>query len=74
MNAAAVVGAVRTYASINARGQLVLRSETTSMNELFDRMTRKELDAYARDGTLPEWFTEAIGATDSDSQEREVEG
>jgi hypothetical protein len=33
------------------------------MNELFEKMTTQELDAYARDGSLPEWFTSALGAT-----------
>ncbi len=30
--------------------------ETTDLNDLFRRMSRKELEAYARDGTLPDWF------------------
>lgn len=43
------------------------RSEHVNLNELFDRMTREEMDAYAKDGTLPSWFEEAVGATDTDS-------
>jgi hypothetical protein len=39
------------------------------MNDLFDRMTTKELDAYAQDGSLPEWFTAAVSATPTDSRE-----
>ncbi len=54
VNAAALVSAVRAYASINASGQWVERSEQVSLNELFERMTRDELEAYARDGTLPD--------------------
>jgi len=50
------VAAVGAYARINALGQWVERRETLNLNELFDRMTRDELDAYARDGTLPGWF------------------
>lgn len=37
-------------------GQWVRRSEVTDMNRLFERMSREELDAYAREGTLPDWF------------------
>ena len=40
-------------------GQWVDRSETVDLNELFDRMTREELESYAQDGTLPGWFTDA---------------
>jgi transposase-like protein len=30
--------------------------ENSSLREAFDRMTREELETYARDGALPEWF------------------
>jgi len=63
VNAAAVVSAVRAYASINAVGQWVERSEQVSLNELFERMSREELEAYASDGTLPDWFSRTTGAT-----------
>jgi len=56
VNAAAVVSAVQAYAKINAQGQWIDRSETDNLSKLFDRMTRDELEAYARDGTLPRWF------------------
>ena len=56
VNAGAVVSAVQAYAKINARGQWIERSETVNLNKLFDRMTKNELEAYARDGTLPTWF------------------
>jgi hypothetical protein len=55
-NAAAVVAAVGAYAKINAQGQSIERSEVVSLNELFDRMTREELERYAQDGSLPDWF------------------
>ena len=63
VNAAAVVSAVRTYASINSFGQWVERSEQVNLNELFEQMTREELEAYAHDATLPEWFIRKLGAT-----------
>jgi hypothetical protein len=69
VTASAVVGAVQAYAKINAAGQWIDRTEITTMNELFERMTTAELEAYARDGSLPDWFTAAVGATATDSRE-----
>ena len=74
VNAAAVVNAVSTYARINSSGEWVERTETVNLNALFERMSQAELDAYAKDGTRPSWFTEIVGATASDSQESESEG
>jgi hypothetical protein len=50
----------RALAKINAAGQCV--EKTVNMGELFDRMTNAELEAYAKDGTLPEWFSKTVGA------------
>jgi hypothetical protein len=69
VNAAAIVSAVTAYARINARGELVERTETVNLNALFDRMTSEELENYAKDGVLPDWFTATVGATGLDSQE-----
>jgi len=68
VTAAAVVSAIAAYAKINANGQWVERSETINLNELFDRMTSKEMDHYAKQGTLPAWFEHILGATGSDSR------
>jgi len=57
VNATAVVSAVSAYARISAAGQWVERSERVDLNQLFERMTVAELERYAREGTLPEWFT-----------------
>lgn len=54
--AAAVVMAVQAYAKINAQGQWIDRTEVVNLNELFERMTTDEMEAYARDGKLPGWF------------------
>jgi hypothetical protein len=67
--ASAVVAAVQAYSKINAAGQWIERSEHVNVNELFERMTTAELEAYARDGSLPDWFTRTAGATATDSQE-----
>lgn len=61
VTANAIVAAITTYARLNAQGQLVERSEQLSLNDLFDRMSTDELEAYARDGELPEWFELATG-------------
>jgi hypothetical protein len=71
VNAGAVVSAVQAYAKINAQGQWIDRSETVNLNELFDRMTQVELERYAQDGTLPDWFptSAAISRTADSSME-----
>jgi hypothetical protein len=58
---ATVVQAIAVYGKLNAQGQLIERRETLSLNELFERMTVQEKEAYARDGKLPEWFTQTVG-------------
>jgi hypothetical protein len=52
----AVVAAVQAYAKINAAGEWIDRTETVSLNDLFDRMSTQELEAYAQSGVWPEWF------------------
>jgi hypothetical protein len=69
VTAAAVVAAVQAYAKINAQGQWIDRTETVNLHDLFERMTQSELEAYARDGTLPAWFPQTVTATQTDSQE-----
>ena len=68
VTASAVVSAVQAYAKINSAGEWIDRTETVSLNDLFDRMTTPELEAYAQHGTLPEWFQATVGATAGDSQ------
>lgn len=64
VTASAVVAAVQAYAKINAAGEWIDRTETTSMNDLFDRMSTQELEAYAQTGALPGWFRETVGASE----------
>jgi len=45
VTASAVVAAVQAYAKINSAGEWIDRTETLSLNDLFDRMTRDELEA-----------------------------
>jgi hypothetical protein len=59
----AVVAAVQAYSKINAAGQWVDRTEQVSLNDLFERMTRDELERYAQSGNLPDWFAQSVSAT-----------
>jgi hypothetical protein len=63
VNATAVVSAVSAYARINSTGQWVERSERVDLNQLFERMTTNELEEYASEGKLPEWFTRITEGT-----------
>ncbi|HLZ51514.1 MAG TPA: hypothetical protein VKP61_12230 [Candidatus Acidoferrum sp.] len=68
VTAPAVVAAVQAYAKINTAGQWIDRSEHVNLNEQFERMTVEELESYAREGVLPEWFSQNVGATPQHSQ------
>jgi hypothetical protein len=52
----------------------VERSEQVSLNDLFERMTQEEMEAYAADGALPEWFNRVTGATAVNGSERNSNG
>jgi len=56
VNAAAVVSAITAYARLNSRGELIERTEAVNLNSLFERMSVDELDRYAKEGLLPDWF------------------
>lgn len=68
VNAAAVVSAVTAYARINARGEVIERTETVNLNALFERMSVQELENYAKDGILPDWFETSVAATGIDGR------
>lgn len=68
VTASAVVAAIGAYAKINAAGEWIDRTETVSLNDLFDRMSTQELEAYAQSGALPGWFKGTVGATENDIQ------
>ena len=69
VSASAVVAAVQAYAKINAQGEWVEPVERVSLSDLFERMSREELAAYAKDGILPFWFRKAVTATQVEGQE-----
>jgi hypothetical protein len=49
----AVVAAIGAYAKINSAGEWIGRTETVSLNDMFDRMSTQEPEAYAKTGALP---------------------
>ncbi len=69
VTSSAVVAAVQAYAKINAQGQWIDRSEHIDLNALFERMTLEEKEAYARDGALPNWFTQTVGVSSATAQD-----
>jgi hypothetical protein len=66
-NAAAVIAAAAAYSRLNSRGELIERTQTVNLNQLFNRMTKAELDNYAKTGALPDWFEETLSATGADN-------
>jgi hypothetical protein len=61
VSAGVAVRAIEVLTKINSRGQWIERRETVNLNELFDRMSRDEMIAYAETGSLPAWFEQTIG-------------
>lgn len=74
VTSAAVVSAVQAYAKINADGEWVDRVEHVDLKAVFDRMSRQELDLYAKDGTLPPWTRDFLGGTPLQSITEEHDG
>ncbi|MGA2608317.1 MAG: hypothetical protein ABSH01_12780 [Terriglobia bacterium] len=68
-----VVSAIQTYVKLNSPGKGTEWAKGTNPKELFERMSKEEREGFARDGSLPDWFSNGIGATLSDSQEGEKE-
>lgn len=54
--AGAIVQAIALLARINARGELVERSELPGVHELFSQLNPAELEVYAHSNVLPSWF------------------
>jgi hypothetical protein len=60
VTASAVVAAIQVYSRIGANGQWVDPAERVSVHELFERMSREELQTYAETGKLPGWFPATV--------------
>ena len=73
--ASAVVAAVQVYAKLSREEEeeeaKVKAAQSPNLKELLAQMTQAERDAFARDGSLPEWLLRALGATPADRQEGE---
>ena len=48
--------------------------EGVSLNELFDRMSKDELETYAREGTLPDWFSSVVTTAEGAAPQEDMEG
>ncbi|HEV2387991.1 MAG TPA: hypothetical protein VGS20_12135 [Candidatus Acidoferrales bacterium] len=49
--------AARALAKINSLGEWFEKEDhRVYVQRMFDQMTKDELEAYAREGTVPEWF------------------
>ncbi|MGA7918574.1 MAG: hypothetical protein WCA38_02810 [Candidatus Acidiferrales bacterium] len=40
------------------RARQSIEIQNVALREAFERMNREEMETYARDGVLPEWFPE----------------
>jgi hypothetical protein len=65
VNASAVTQAIALYARMNAQGELVEPSSQITFHDLFEQMSAEELEAYAKDGTVPPWMRKLLPATPS---------
>ena len=64
-----IISAIQTYMKLNSTGKGTKQAQGTSPKELLERMSKEEREAFVRDGSLPEWFSRAKGATLGESQE-----
>ena len=66
-----IVSVIQTYVKLYSSGQGPAQAQGTNPKALLERMSKDERDAFARDGSLPGWFSREIGATPIDSQTAE---
>jgi hypothetical protein len=68
-----VISAIQTYVKLNRLGQGTEQAQGPNPKELFELMSKEEREAFARDGSLPDWFSRAKDGTPVESQEGEQE-
>lgn len=73
MTGPTVVSAIVAFSKINSDGRFVERSERVDLNALFEKMSKDELERYAKDGTLPPWFTQITGQPATSEHSEEIE-
>jgi hypothetical protein len=66
-----ILSAIKIYEKIISAEQGKGHLQGENFKKSLKQMSQEERDAFARDGSLPEWFSKAIGATPSDGQEGE---
>lgn len=66
-SAAAFVSAVIALSKLNEQGQTVDRVSLSSLNQAFARFSRDELEKFATEGILPDWY---LSGTENASPER----
>jgi Family of unknown function (DUF5681) len=49
------------------RARQAIEFEDKTISQAFERMTTEELEAYARDGTLPSWFPQTSTRTPTEA-------
>lgn len=69
-SAAAFVSACVALSKINIEGQTIDRVSVSSLSHAFDRFTRGELEKFATEGILPDWYKAALSETQNVSRER----
>ena len=68
-SASAVVSAIKAYVKLNNSVQGTEQAQGPDPKKLLERMSQVERDAFAQDGSLPEWLSNATNATPGDGQE-----
>jgi hypothetical protein len=69
LSGATVLAAIQFYMKITGAGREVKSDEGMSPKEMLERMSQEEREAFAKDGSIPEWISEATDVTPGDGQE-----
>ncbi|MGD0011761.1 MAG: hypothetical protein ABSE93_24880 [Terriglobia bacterium] len=73
MNGSVIVSAIKAYAKINSEEQVIEQAQGKSPKKLLERLSKEQRESFVRDGSLPDWFPNGVGATLTDGQEGEKE-
>ena len=68
LTASAVVSAVIAHATLSGWGQGAETAQGVDPKAWHQRMSQAEREAFARDGSLPDWLSEEADATANDGQ------
>lgn len=71
VNGSTVLAAIKEYVKLYGQRDGVEQGQGLSPKELFQRMSAEERAAFARDGSLPKWFSSVKGATTDEGQKDE---